>query len=89
MLGFGVVGAAGIFTRVGLLAFILPLILGFALFVTGLILLHSWVRCPRCDAALGEVFMARAGPRIKRIRFCPFCAFDLDAPLDVPVISER
>jgi hypothetical protein len=58
-------------------------LLGFAVFFGAILAMQRSIRCPKCEARLGQTiamplaFNFGSGPRVN---FCPFCGVNLDEP---------
>jgi hypothetical protein len=58
---------------------------GVLVFAVALLGLQFRVRCPRCRGALGRIATTFGDVLLrfpKRLMFCPYCALDLDSPID-------
>ena len=59
-------------------------ILGFGLFLSGIVLLHFGVKCPQCHGSIGQLFNQRSGgfSKSKTLHYCPYCGLDFESDME-------
>jgi hypothetical protein len=63
-------------------------LLGFLVFFTAMVSMQWFLRCPKCDARIGQTIAFAVGVTIgfgtSKVKFCPYCGVNLDTPRHQP-----